>query len=641
MSAHIVDVEGAEGKVVTFHEVKDVSSPGSVHKPQYKKTLSAAFLSSGMAVTFKDVAYTVINSQNKKETLTILDNVSGCLQAGELAALMGPSGSGKTTLLDILAGRKTVGTISGEIKFGGEEPSRMFLRRYTGYVEQFDTLLDILTVEEMLMYTAELKRPRQEPLEKKQSAVEELLDVLALEGCRKVRIGSPLARGISGGQAKRVNIGIALITNPRILFLDEPTSGLDSYTANEVMTVVKSLAGHGITVCATIHSPTPYSFSLFDRLLLLLRGQVVYFGRCGTPALDYFHSAVPNLAAYNQSENEAEWIVDLTTQADRQGKASEFASMFDKSQQKLDGDALIEKQLALSSDLDETARKELMVKRETVTPFWWALKTLLKYRTSKNYRNPEFLGPRLGDKLIFSVLLFTLYWSKGDNLTADNVINLAGVLFMSVNLPAFGAASYIPAIVLDRSLFVRERNDGLYRVITYLCAKIIEELGVAFVASLIFSNLVFWPLKLQGSFALFWLTYYCTLSIGIIVAYFIAAVSPNMDVANALLPSYIVTLIFFSGFLLRWEQIPVWWKWYAYIDFLRYAFGAVMKNQFNGDRDITFLYDNSTNTNYTVLQYYSLDGINMWEWLGIEFCFFVVFFGFAYMALRFINYAKR
>ena len=62
---------------------------------------------------------------------------------------------------------------------------------------------------------------------------------------------------------------------------DEPTSGLDSYTANEVMTVVKSLAGHGITVCATIHSPTPYCFNLFDSLLLLLRGQVIYFGANG------------------------------------------------------------------------------------------------------------------------------------------------------------------------------------------------------------------------------------------------------------------------------------------------------------------------------------------------------------------------
>ena len=78
-----------------------------------------------------------------------------------------------------------------------------------------------------------------------------------------------------------MNIGIALVTNPRVLFLDEPTSGLDSYTSNEVMTVVKTLTKTGITICATIHNPTPYCFNLFDRLMILLHGRVVYSGENG------------------------------------------------------------------------------------------------------------------------------------------------------------------------------------------------------------------------------------------------------------------------------------------------------------------------------------------------------------------------
>ena len=135
----------------------------------------------------------------------------------------------------------------------------------------------------------------------------------------------------------------------------------------------------------------------------------------------------------------------------------------------------------------------------------------------------------------------------GDNLNPDNIINIAAVLFMWCALPAFGAASYVPAIVLERPLFVRERNDGLYRVITYLCAKMLEELGIAMLNSLIFSNVVFWPLRLQGSWAPFWLVYFTTLSTGIVLAYFIAALSPNMDVANAALPAYVVTLLFFAG----------------------------------------------------------------------------------------------
>ncbi|KIZ07840.1 hypothetical protein MNEG_0093 [Monoraphidium neglectum] len=99
---------------------------------------------------------------------------------------------------------------------------------------------------------------------------------------------NPLEKGISGGQAKRTNIGIALITNPRVLMLDEPTSGLDSFTANEVISLVKGLTSEGVTIVATIHSPTAYAFSLFDR-----RGRLVYFGPSGAPAIKYVRSLCP------------------------------------------------------------------------------------------------------------------------------------------------------------------------------------------------------------------------------------------------------------------------------------------------------------------------------------------------------------
>eukprot|EP00884_Botryococcus_braunii_P016488 jgi/Botrbrau1/3522/Bobra.341_2s0049.1 len=191
--------------------------------------------SSGLSVTFKELNYSVRSSTKRGEKIKLLMDVSGYLLPGQLAALMGPSGSSKTTLLDVLASRKTVGTLTGTLLFGGQRATRTFLRRYIGYVEQFDTLLDNLTVYEMLIYTAELKNPMSVPFNQKVERVNSVIGQLALNTCRDVRIGSALQRGISGGQSKRVNIGIALVTNPRVLFLDEPTSGLDSFTANEVM----------------------------------------------------------------------------------------------------------------------------------------------------------------------------------------------------------------------------------------------------------------------------------------------------------------------------------------------------------------------------------------------------------------------
>lgn len=114
------------------------------------------------------------------------------------------------------------------------------------------------------------------------------------------------------------------------------------------------------------------------------------------------------------------------------------------------------------------------------------------------------------------------------------------LLRLAPDVCRFGAASYVPALVLEKPLFVRERSDGLYRPITYLLSKFFDEIFITIFASLIFSAVVFFAVDLTGSFLVFWLTYFLTLSIGIAMAYFIATLSPNMDVANAALPAYTV-----------------------------------------------------------------------------------------------------
>ena len=121
------------------------AKPAATGKPLIK-ALSRAFLSVGLPVAFSDVTYTVVSSADKTTRLALLDSVSGHLKPGELTALMGPSGCGKTTLLDVLAGRKTVGEISGDARYGVEPASREFLRRFAAYVEQADTLIPELTV---------------------------------------------------------------------------------------------------------------------------------------------------------------------------------------------------------------------------------------------------------------------------------------------------------------------------------------------------------------------------------------------------------------------------------------------------------------------------------------------------------------
>ena len=600
----------------------------------------------GIRITVENLSYRVPSFKDKKTEAELLSNVSGVFNPGEMVALLGPSGSGKTTFLDVLAGRKAVGTTSGVTKFGGLAPTSQFLRRYTGYVEQFDTLIAALTAREMLLYTAELKRPMHESLQSKESAVDQLLADLGLWEARDVLVGSPMVKGLSGGQSKRLNIAIALITDPSVLFLDEPTSGLDSFTANEVMSVVKKLCTSDTTIVATIHSPTAYAFSLFDAASILCSGKQVYFGPSDATLISYAQTALQTalpggveLPAKTAGHSDIEWLIDVFTSGDRRGDAPAFAAAFAKSDLKTALASTLERHAAAGANANanaspSAAQSKLATASSTTVPGWFAFWVMAKYRTRKNYADGEYLGPRLGDKVFIAFLIFTLYFGIGDDHDPANVVNISSMLFMWCTLPAFGAASYVPQIVMERSLYMRERADGLYRPMTYVVAKMFDELLLLFFVTLVIAAVVFYAVSLSGSFALFWLVYYVTLANGVVLAYLISALSPNMEAANAILPTYVVTLLFFAGFLIRPADTPDYWKWYAYVDLMKFSWGALMINQWK-ENDPEFV------GGVSLLTEYDLKGESEWAYVGYLCVFFLAFFAAAFLALKHINHSKR
>ena len=179
----------------------------------------------------------------------------------------------------------------------GSHASRHQFQHLSGFVAQDDVLMGSLTCEEALMFAARLKLPSSIPDEEKVAHARSLLRNLGLEHVKDHLIGytgaasrnSGLARGLSGGERKRVSVCFELVSNPRILFLDEPTSGLDSFAARAVMENLRDLAFYGRTIVATIHQPSAEIFRMFDYLLLLADGQTVFYGPAHM-ALDHFKS---------------------------------------------------------------------------------------------------------------------------------------------------------------------------------------------------------------------------------------------------------------------------------------------------------------------------------------------------------------
>src|SRR5690606_17757583 len=207
-----------------------------------------------------------------------LQNINIAEKGGKLIGIMGASGSGKSTLLNVLNGSEKPS--SGRVQINGidihEQPEEV--QGIVGYIPQDDLLMEDLTVFENLYYAARLcfgQLPKEECAER----VERLLVQLGLTEIRNLKVGSPLQKIISGGQRKRLNIGLELLREPTILFVDEPTSGLSSRDSENIMDLLKELSLRGKMIFVVIHQPSSDIFNMFDTLLILdVGGFQIYYG---------------------------------------------------------------------------------------------------------------------------------------------------------------------------------------------------------------------------------------------------------------------------------------------------------------------------------------------------------------------------
>ncbi len=272
-------------------------------------TVQTRTVASGVTGVRLDASRLIREVGPKRRPKKVVDGVSFSILPGEMVAIMGPSGAGKTSVLTTLAGYTPPS--GGHVYMDGMSLYDHYdvFRSAIGYVPQEDVMHRPLTAREVLYYQAKLNFPSEVKDPEIRTRIETVLQQLDLESVGDTVVGDEVRRGMSGGQRKRLNVAMELLSEPSVLLLDEPTSGLDARSAMQLIKQCRDLASAGRTVIMTIHQPRLEAFDLFDKLLLLTKGgKLAYFGP-SKGAKEYFteRSALPADAA----ENPADYVLDV------------------------------------------------------------------------------------------------------------------------------------------------------------------------------------------------------------------------------------------------------------------------------------------------------------------------------------------
>ena len=497
-----------------------------------------------------------------RKDLNILQNVSLTIEPQELVVIVGQSGSGKTTLLNALSGFAPAS--QGEVVVNGVNIYRHFdaVRHHIGYVPQQDIIHKELTVWEALDYAARLRMPPDTTTAERHARIEEVLNDLDLAHRRDV----PIAR-LSGGQQKRVSIGVELLTRPGLFFLDEPTSGLDPGTEKAFMHLLRRLADQGCTIVLVTH--TTKNVDLADKVVFMARGG--YLAWYGPPqeALAYFDR-------YRTPEEKAQGAMtfdDIYMLLDdpQRGDAATWAKRFREHEayrQYITAPLQAKQNLP---DLDEDARKSLMISSEAAAAeaarARRAKKPLAAGRSgffhqtavlfSRNIR--VLLRDRFGLVLMLVVaplvasldfLLAALLGNTPFDFYTGNFSTAMITLFsLTVYAVMVGSLAQMREIVKEGDIYRRERLVNL-RVLPYVLSKFGVAVVMAFYQAAWYVGLHYLAFHMPGGWqetGLIYITLTLTALGGMMLGLFSSALAPNANTAPLIVILFMVPQIVLSG----------------------------------------------------------------------------------------------
>ena len=508
--------------------------------------------------------------RHNKVRKALLNNVTGTI-AGGLYAIMGASGSGKTTLLCVLSHRldTTNMTLEGELRLNGHRYSKADLKSMSGFVMQDDLLCATLTVEETLWYTAALRLPRTVPEDERAARIEEVMALMGIAHCRGVIIGDTRRKGISGGERKRVCVAMELLMRPKLLFLDEPTSGLDSATALSVLTALKAMTDRGdCTVVCTIHQPQTKIYNLFDNLILMKKGSIVYQGRRES-AEEYF--ALAGFACPPRC-NPADHLIDVLSIKPREA----------------DPEKSIVPKMVLPVDLDDGNNKGQTPLR-LVQPWHKQFYFLVHRGLREKSRLYDVFLMNIFVSIVTAVFIgYNPVWHDigftGASVPKRNAILFFCVIHQGVVASLQGTFAF----PMERALMLRERAAGTYHVSAYFMAKTLVETVFQLPPPVFFSMMVYPLCGLNPRWDKFFIflanMILCNIAATSLATTF-ACICGTIDLASVCLVLAMEVTRLYSGFfvsplLLRTSSEASSWQFADALSYMKYVYVGLCVNEY-------------------------------------------------------------
>ncbi|KAG7381820.1 hypothetical protein PHYPSEUDO_005647 [Phytophthora pseudosyringae] len=613
----------------------------------------------------------------KKHTVRkeILTNVSGVFKPGTITLLLGQPGSGKSAFMKLLSGRfpdsKNI-SVEGEVTYNGVPAAelRKRLPQLVSYVPQRDEHYALLTAKETVEFAHACcggdlvtywdsnfvhgtPDENAEALKVVRAMYEHYPDLviqqLGLENCQNTVVGDAMLRGVSGGERKRVTTGEMEFGNPYAKMMDEITTGLDSAAAFDILSMQRSIAKKfQKTVVISLLQPSPEIFALFDNVMLLNEGRVMYHGP-REEALGYFEGLGFKRPPHRDV---ADFLMDLGTNKQyeyeqRAGvprSAREFAEAFEYSA----AYTLVLKDVedSVRSSFGHGDKAFVNAQPEFYQGFWASTSLLVKRQLTMMRREMSGLIGRLSMNTIMALLYGCVFYQFNP---ADPQLAM-GIIFEAALCLSLALVSQIPMIIAAREVFYKQRSANFYRTASYVLSFSVSQIPPILLETAVFSTIVYWMCGLVSSFWSFVLFVVMLCMINISTGaffFFLACLSPNVNVANPISSVVVQLLVSFAGFSITKGQIPDYLIWLYWINPMGWGVRALAVIQYTEARFQTCLYDGvdycsmyGMQMGEYALSTYEVPSERFWIWYGMVYlaASYVFFLFCAFVTLEYYRY---